>query len=652
MATVPPTPKQMDLAHAKLLILLNSDPEQSQFRYTSRTGDYNNRTPAFPKQPYLATKAIQSIIQMKARVTPQFVENVKAWYPQFANDVKALPVAGPTYFNETRKQYASKIKVVLPEVGISSASVSTSGNETAVPKKRSVRVEEFPVVAPPVETEESKQPDAPDEPVATTATPVRPVPLDAPARVNVEAGAAIAEDKAEQLLKQVERAQSFLTPQRAEQPEIRPHPSAKALFEAADLVGDSGLKDQEVLDLMKKKLDSGEISQSVYDDVDMELVLSDELSPEQRQEKLKTVAVNMSIGMSEKVAERLASSQVNENLPIEVSSAVVDDRSERFGSPVPFALAGSESGSVAGSEPSSEQSSRMFSGNETLPSTASTVPGSMISDGLPFPGGAYSVTDSSSDSASSVSSFAPVPVGSLSVSDSDSTVQSDQPTETVPQPTTLGVPGRNKDRQVKYHKVPIAMFFKSSKEPEWNNELENVIRGLELETEVIKDLLDLVIGYSGPKFLVKARKSEGDVQELVEVMELHFRAESISSGSQAVMSVQDLISLATGEEQPVDDSEAMPMPLPPVSSQPAQQVEYVGTSPVNESTMKISEAYRDRKYDRGHPLDSLTMRAMKKQVAAERMSLHGVFDKVTLDKIDPLESGIVDSGKIYFRTRN
>lgn len=78
----------------------------------------------------------------------------------------------------------------------------------------------------------------------------------------------------------------------------------------------------------------------------------------------------------------------------------------------------------------------------------------------------------------------------------------------------------------KYHLFPIRLFFGSETEPKWDQTLASQIYDWHDQTKMpkkqIKDLCDDIIGKNGAEILVSDRKSDGDIQELVELIELQF----------------------------------------------------------------------------------------------------------------------------------
>lgn len=264
------------------------------------------------------------------------------------------------------------------------------------------------------------------------------------------------------------------------------------------------------------------------------------------------------------------------------------------------------------------------------------------------------------------------PTSTTTGPDSGPTNQSQSETNSFAGPA----PVRPPEEKVKYHNTAVKIFFDSDTLPQWDFDLEKVIRSLSISSEEIKSILDLVIGTYGSLFLVAKRKSEGDIQELVEVLELHFSANRLMAKggreSRALMSISDLMKLTTGADTGADSTGTSPASpsdgssaaaaIAPVSGPPdlgpfdavsetssaeaAAAVAPVASgaadsggktnieAPLPPAEMKVVEAYEDRQYDRGHPIDSYTMRALRKQKVLEGFSLD-VPIKHTLTDLNP-----------------
>ncbi len=243
--------------------------------------------------------------------------------------------------------------------------------------------------------------------------------------------------------------------------------------------------------------------------------------------------------------------------------------------------------------------------------------------------------------------------------------------------TQFGAPAvsRPPEIAIKYHKIPIKLFFGSDTNPEWDTNLEQTIRDLPEDKSVFADMIDGIISSNGPKILVSKRKSEGDTQELVEILELHFSLErNMAKGSrsqQAMVSIGSLIkerdrlagvnvnvSVAPGGPDSGAGSQSGPGDLGvfdqvdedgnPIKQDPTQvqaQAQVQGQEPgadpeqkqftLDQAKENIIEKWRERPYVNGKPIvtkpiDSL-IKQMTFEVANKKLTFASARDPTGVD---------------------
>lgn len=97
----------------------------------------------------------------------------------------------------------------------------------------------------------------------------------------------------------------------------------------------------------------------------------------------------------------------------------------------------------------------------------------------------------------------------------------------------------------KYHREAITVFFNSADNPEWDNELIYNIRNAGYTKEKALAVMKGIVFVEGHNILVDRIYSDGDVDELIEIMELHFSLRrNMSRGTRiptAGISLDDLL---------------------------------------------------------------------------------------------------------------
>jgi hypothetical protein len=156
---------------------------------------------------------------------------------------------------------------------------------------------------------------------------------------------------------------------------------------------------------------------------------------------------------------------------------------------------------------------------------SSAVPGALLTELPPTIGaattGGSGVPDIAAEAlATSVS-------GASSDSFTPETLPPGTTTSTTTTSTTKELPPQDRrapETIPKYHLLPIKLFFDSETYPSWDLTLEKDLRSRtrDLSKEEINGIIDATIAKNGPDILVYRRKSDGDIQELIEVLELQF----------------------------------------------------------------------------------------------------------------------------------
>lgn len=268
-------------------------------------------------------------------------------------------------------------------------------------------------------------------------------------------------------------------------------------------------------------------------------------------------------------------------------------------------------------------------------SGSSVYPGSMFDSGSSASGSSV-YPGSFFDSATGVSGASATDQSSVV----DSQTNAAQPPETKQQSNFAG-PGPVRTDKVKYHNTAVKLFFMDDKEPQWDLELERNIRSLSLKKAEINDLLDLLIAKHSGDILVLKRKSNGDIQELVEVVELYFSSKRLMAmGSRQPMAMVPLGTLfkergiLAGGAPPPQDPGAINQPssgpgdLGPfdvldqqtqaqqTAPQPVVPESLTGkvVIPEDEATQKLVDAWDNRKVIDGQPIETPVTEQVKEQM--------------------------------------
>lgn len=141
------------------------------------------------------------------------------------------------------------------------------------------------------------------------------------------------------------------------------------------------------------------------------------------------------------------------------------------------------------------------------------------------------------------------------------TTQSDQPngnnnilstsqiSQSVSPSISFGGP-ENPQNVPKYHLFPIYLFFGSTTEPKWNKVLEQQIRSYQNEkkmsSQIIMAMCKSIVNKNGADILVDKVLSNGDIQELIELIELQFHLNKVGSGLQGIFKLGQLENILKG----------------------------------------------------------------------------------------------------------
>ena len=169
----------------------------------------------------------------------------------------------------------------------------------------------------------------------------------------------------------------------------------------------------------------------------------------------------------------------------------------------------------------------------------------------------------------------------------------------------------------RYHKDVILLFFGSSTSPPWDLELVASVNQLKWTKKQVNDAIDAIIDRHSENYLIFMRKSNGDIQEFLEVIQIHFcfqrnlqRGSRTASANIPVSSLVAFSNKLNGISSVPSSSTSDLLDYVPTSKTDAALASVVNITE-NESRSKIIEAFDARKTDfYGKPLANDAVVAM------------------------------------------
>ncbi len=77
-------------------------------------------------------------------------------------------------------------------------------------------------------------------------------------------------------------------------------------------------------------------------------------------------------------------------------------------------------------------------------------------------------------------------------------------------------------RAAKYHRPAVAIFFDSADTPKWDQGLSKNIQLANISSAEALTMMEDIVSTEGPQILVSSVKTSGEIQELIEILQLHF----------------------------------------------------------------------------------------------------------------------------------
>lgn len=130
-------------------------------------------------------------------------------------------------------------------------------------------------------------------------------------------------------------------------------------------------------------------------------------------------------------------------------------------------------------------------------------------------------------------------------------IEEEQPVNQLSEPVQperpTGVSAILTPRTYLFHETSLIFFFGTNVNPDWNKELELSYRQ-QIENNKIPEkqrsqMMDLIINESGGLMLVSQKETESDVEELLVLLELHFKVNKLSQGPIAGIPLKQLLQL-------------------------------------------------------------------------------------------------------------
>jgi len=169
----------------------------------------------------------------------------------------------------------------------------------------------------------------------------------------------------------------------------------------------------------------------------------------------------------------------------------------------------------------------------------------------------------------------------------------------------------------RYHQDAILLFFGSETVPEWDLELVESVNKLNWNKKQIRDAIDAIIDRHAENYLILTRKSDGDIQEFLEVIQIHFcfhrqlqRGNRTRTANVPISSIVAFSNRLNGVSSSApSDPATLPDYVP--SSRTDAALASVVNIPENQATAKIIEAFDARNTDYyGRPLANEAVIAM------------------------------------------
>jgi len=648
-------------SHGQNLVFINSTPGNTEFLYTDKLGK-KEPEPAGKGQKGVKNRLFKTYILTevpKPKVTKEFIEMVKVQFPQYLADVEGFPRATKTDIQKYKNN--NKLAKYFPESLTGATQAKKSPPKETKPE---------PQVSEPDEGEPQtySMQDEPQVPQEAMRPPTRPEPVPFP-------GFAESPDR-----KRVDSMLKHTTPVKTEEQILPEEAKNEELQQALDDLAKA--KNEEAIrklaETLKAQKEGTPVMPTVtpYDPaIENDVLLStretDPLDlevdptgkgPVTAGEYLNVL--NQPGGLTSAKAESVAGSDVATADGSSVAGSIgsVGSEGSEAGPKHKFLIVSTLIDSLLKTGKMTVQQFKDFAAEQEAAGLLDAEMMNYINKVVVSQYGDTSSQGSSqtsSDSGSTTQPYAVSDTGSnppMAPGALDSATQGSEPTEPVAgterQPETglqNNAPSgtaavRPENEQVKYHNTAIKLFFTDDKMPKWDLDLEFNIRDLEIPKDEVASIIDLVVDSKGPEILVSKRKSDGDIQELVEVLELHFCSmRLLAMGGRAPMAMIPLGTLikergilagtnsqpSDQQDQPVQQPQSGPGDLGPFDvldqeqakpaaeqQQPAVSGERIPLT-IPEATQKVVEAWNSRPYVNGKPMESSTTRSVKEQMTRQ-----------------------------------
>jgi hypothetical protein len=613
-----------NLAQAQQLVYINSFPGNDKFLYTDKQGSYVPRVNATESKQ---REMLKKLINSKPKVTQDFIDMVERAFPEYLHYLGDLERATPQDIQASIASTNAKLVAYFPPSLNSTLGAEPTAGSAQPGQAQEPGAGQQPDIQTSMSSETSV--DMPTfKPYAQQTVAVGEETENQNVLKAISEEVRIKNEKAANILKENLRAQKaggLIMPLRTSIDEVQQTDTLLATRPEDPI----DLEQRDAKDLIKSFLKNAE-TDSEQSDANSEI------------SRISHVTGETEISVSESLLEQIMNSSDASFMP-GLSEAAKKAEVKKLIEEVSHGSASqvhSQSASGVSSSAESDSASEQYSYNSELPSVHTASLGPMSSSSSSS--GSYSGPMSSSGSSSGVETIVNVPEAPPSVIDA-----AENPAETLPNQQAAQnagpAPLRPASDKVQYHKEAIEIFFGSVTLPNWDLKLESDIRKLTIGKEQVIKMLDPLIALRGPDLLVSERKSDGDIQELVEVLELHFCWQRLLAlGPRAPMAMVPLGSLIkernliAGVPEPqtnvqgelatqphsgpgdlgvfdVIDQQAAQAQAQPLAAQqvPGDTARFPISLP--EAQEKVVEAWRSRKYVNGKPMTNSVTESMDKQ---------------------------------------